>query len=102
MQIFNLERTMNREQMKHLQERISAAKSRLLRSLYDDGAASDKPAAVVKAEATVAAWEAKRETAKNARREKALNAVRDTEEAMYFGDHEKAVAKVKWLEALKA
>lgn len=93
---------MNREQIKHLKERISAAKSRLLRSLYDDGAASDKPAAVVKAEAVVAAWEEKRDAAKNARREKALKAVRDTEEVMHFGDPEKAVAKVKWLEALKA
>jgi hypothetical protein len=102
MRIFNLERTMNREQMKHLKERIGAAKSRLLRSLYDDGAASEKPASVIKAEAVVGAWNAKREAAKDARREKAINAVRDTEEVMYFGDPEKAVAKVKWLEALKA
>lgn len=86
--------------MKHLKERIAAARSRLLQLQYEDDEA--KPAAVVKAESVVRAWALRRNKAMEAKRNNAIKAVRETEEAMYFGDPDKAVAKVKWLESFKA
>lgn len=90
---------MNREQLKHLHERLSKARQSL--SPYRIVDQEKPPAAVVRARKVVKAWEARRIKKREAIMKKITAAAREVEEAIFFGDPVKALAALKKFEAMK-
>ena len=90
---------MTKDQLKHLQARVAAAKQKLQTSLWQEKNKPKKPAAVTRAEETIAAWNKKSQDMRDKLAASHKEAVKKAEEKLFFSDEKEALKAVQALEA---